>query len=59
MISRNIIIYFHVSQWLKTGFVLVIEFIDHLQVVTTNNSYTIAVYTIYNHYTLIFSDYFH
>jgi hypothetical protein len=34
--------YCHVSQWLKTGFGLVIGFISHLQVVTTINYYTIA-----------------
>jgi hypothetical protein len=33
----------HVSQWLKTGFGLVIGFINNLQVVTRNYSYTIAV----------------
>jgi hypothetical protein len=30
------------SQWLKTGFGLVIGFINHLQVVTTINYYTIS-----------------
>jgi hypothetical protein len=30
------------SQWLKMGFRLVIVFINHLQVVTTINYYTIA-----------------
>jgi hypothetical protein len=29
-------------QWLKTGFGFVIGFINHLQVVTKNNYYTIA-----------------
>jgi hypothetical protein len=35
-------IYCHVNQWLKTGFGLVIGFIDHLQVVTTISSYIIT-----------------
>jgi hypothetical protein len=35
-------LYCHVSQWLKTGFGLVIGFTNHLQVVTTINYYTIA-----------------
>jgi hypothetical protein len=34
--------YSHVYQWLKTGFGLVIWFIDHLQVVTTSNYNTAA-----------------
>jgi hypothetical protein len=34
--------YCHVYQWLKTGFGLVIEFINNLRVVITNNYYTIA-----------------
>jgi hypothetical protein len=34
--------YCHVSQWLERWFELVIGFINHLQVVTTNNYYTIA-----------------
>jgi hypothetical protein len=34
--------YYQVYQWLKTGFWLVIGFINRLQVVTTINYYTIA-----------------
>jgi hypothetical protein len=34
--------YFHVSQWLKKGFGLLIGFINTLQVITTINYYTIA-----------------
>jgi hypothetical protein len=47
--------YCHMSQWLKTGFGLVIGFINHLQVITT----ILLLNTIYNHLTLIFSVYFH
>jgi hypothetical protein len=34
--------YWHVYQWLKTGFGLVVGFTNHLQVVTTIIYYTIA-----------------
>jgi hypothetical protein len=34
--------YCHVYGWLKTGFVLVIGLINHLQIVSTMNYYTIA-----------------
>jgi hypothetical protein len=34
--------YFHTYDWLSTGFELDIGFIDHLQVVTTNNYNKIA-----------------
>jgi hypothetical protein len=36
------LIYIHMYWWLKMGFGLVIGFINHLQVVTANNYYTIA-----------------
>jgi hypothetical protein len=41
------------------GFRLVIGFIDHLQVITTNNYYTVTDFHTTNHSTLIFSVYFH
>jgi hypothetical protein len=35
-------LYCHVYWWLQTGFGLIIGFINHLQVVNTNNYYTIV-----------------
>jgi hypothetical protein len=40
--TMKISTYCHVYYWLKTGCGLVIGFVNHLQVVTTNNYYTIA-----------------
>jgi hypothetical protein len=48
-----------VSQWLKTGFGLVIGFINHLRVVTTNNYYTITDLHTTKHSTLLSSIYLH
>jgi hypothetical protein len=48
-------IYCHVYGWLKTSFGMVIEFVKHLQVVITISYYTVVLYTIYNHSTLISS----
>jgi hypothetical protein len=45
-----------VTQWLKTGFGLVIWFINNLQVVTTINYYTIAaLHTVQSPHTNLFS----
>jgi hypothetical protein len=41
--TRHTLWYCQVYQWLKTGFGLVIGFIDHLQVVTTISSYTLKI----------------
>jgi hypothetical protein len=51
--------YCHVSQRLRRGFGLVIEFTGYLQVVTTNNYNTIADIRNLNHSTPIFSVYMH
>jgi hypothetical protein len=40
--ASSALIYCHVYQWLKTGFGMIIGFINNLQNVTTNNYYTIA-----------------
>jgi hypothetical protein len=42
LVTQTLREYYHVYQWLKTGFGLVIGFINHLQVVTTINNYIIA-----------------
>jgi hypothetical protein len=47
--------YCHVSQWLKTGFGLVIGLIDHLQVLTTNNYNTVTDFHTTKHSTPISS----
>jgi hypothetical protein len=51
--------FIHVLQWLKTGFGLVIGFIDHLQDVTTNNYNTVTDSLTTKHSTLICSVYLH
>jgi hypothetical protein len=51
--------YWHVYQSLKTGFELIIEFTDHLQVVTTINYKTLPDFHTTKHSTLISSDYLH
>jgi hypothetical protein len=51
--------YCHVYGWLKTGFVLVIEFIGYLQVVTTNSYNTVTDFHTTKHSTLHFSVHFH
>jgi hypothetical protein len=48
--SDNIYIYTHICEWLYTGFGLLIEFIDHLQIVASNykdiaNSHTLQFTT--------------
>jgi hypothetical protein len=53
------VMYCHVSQWLKTGFGLVIEINNNLQVVTTINYYTVIDFYSTKHSTLIFSVYLH
>jgi hypothetical protein len=42
-------IYCHVTQWIKTGFGLVIGFIDHLQIVTTITYNTSKIPVIITH----------
>jgi hypothetical protein len=49
--------YCHVAQWLRRGFRLVIGFIGYLQVVTTNNYYTISDFHTTEHSTLLSSVY--
>jgi type IV secretory pathway TrbD component len=56
---RSAFLWRNVFQWLKTGFGLVIGFINHLQVVTTTKYNTITDFHTTNHSTLIFSVYFH
>jgi hypothetical protein len=51
--------YCHVFQCLKTGFGLVIGFINHLQVVTATKYNTVTDFHTTNHYTPIFYIYFH
>jgi hypothetical protein len=51
--------YCRVYYWLKTGFRLVIEFINHLQVVTTTKYNTVTHFHTTNHSTLIFSVHLH
>jgi hypothetical protein len=51
--------YFHVYQWLKTGFGLVIGIIDHLHVVATINYNTIADFRTTKHSMLFPSVYLH
>jgi hypothetical protein len=51
--------YCHMFQLLKTGFGLVIGFIKHLLVVTTNKYTTVTHFHTTNHSTLIFLVYFH
>jgi hypothetical protein len=41
-IRHETVSYCHVSQWLETGFGLVIGFTGHLQVVATNNYNTVT-----------------
>jgi hypothetical protein len=47
------------SQWLKTGFGLVIGFINQLQVVTRNNDNIVTDFHTTKHSTLISSIYLH
>jgi type IV secretory pathway TrbD component len=54
-----LLLYCHVYQWLRRGFGLVIWFINHLQVVTTINYYTITDFHTTKHSTLISSVYLH
>jgi ribonucleotide reductase beta subunit family protein with ferritin-like domain len=51
--------YCHVYQWLKTGFGLVIKFLNHLQAVTTNDCKTVTDFHTTKYSTLISSVYLH